>query len=170
MSRYRRVMVPGGCFFFTVVTLRRLPVFADEAMVSILRAAFRQVKSKHPFEIDAMVLLPDHLHCIWRLPEGDADYSGRWEMIKKASNWMATVDINKPVQLWQQRFWEHLIRDEEDWKRHLDYIHFNPVKHGLAKSPAAWPHSSFHKAIKLGWYESDWGKTEPNTITTLNVE
>lgn len=153
MSDYRRVIIPGGVFFFTVVTHERAPLFSSDERVELLRAAFRKVKAARPFHIDAMVVLPDHLHCIWRLPEGDGDYSGRWREIKKAASREIDARINgrgeRPV--WQRRFWEHAIRDEADWRRHVDYIHYNPVKHGLVARPGDWPRSSFGRAVACGW-------------------
>ncbi len=172
MSNYRRAYLPGGIYFFTVVTLNRAPIFTDENRVEALRQAFRKVKATRPFEIDAMVILPEHLHCIWRMPEGDADYSSRWREIKKAASrriGTATNARNERM-VWQRRFWEHAIRDEEDWRRHVDYIHYNPVKHGLASSPGAWAWSSFGNALKKGWYEESWGASEPATIVGMDCE
>jgi putative transposase len=137
VSEYRRAIIPGGVFFFTVVTYRRLPIFADPDNIGHLRDAFRKVRSKAPFDIDGIVVLPDHLHCIWQLPQGDGDYSGRWREIKKAVSRAIHPESNerreRPV--WQRRFWEHAIRDEKDWRIHMDYIHYNPVKHGFVRTP-----------------------------------
>ena len=172
MSDYRRVIIAGGVFFFTVVTHGRAPIFADGGRVEKLREAFRKVRADRPFEIDAMVVLPDHLHCIWRLPDGDGDYSGRWREIKKdASRAIATFsNARNERAVWQRRFWEHAIRDEMDWRRHLDYIHYNPVKHGFVACPREWPWSSFGRCVERGWYESSWGNTEPVGIAGLDFE
>ena len=172
MSHYRRAIVPGGVFFFTAVTHQRRPIFSSRRSVSALRAAFRQVQAARPFVIDAMVVLPDHLHCIWRLPDGDSDYSGRWREIKKAASHRIapSSDGRGERQVWQRRFWEHLIRDDDDWHRHVAYIHYNPVKHGLADSPAAWPWSSFSRAVARGWHDPSWGGAEPEIIKGLNRE
>ncbi|MFZ2207203.1 MAG: transposase [Porticoccaceae bacterium] len=172
MSHYRRVFVPGGCYFFTVVTRDRAPVFTTPARVALLRAAVRQVMAAHPFSIDAMVVLPDHLHCIWRLPEGDADFPGRWREIKKATSRRIhrVADRGDQWPIWQPRFWEHLLRDEADWRRHLDYIHYNPVKHGLARSAGAWPWSSFGRCVARGWYEPGWGTSEPPLVAGMDPE
>lgn len=172
MSNYRRAYLPGGIYFFTVVTFNRVPVFTDENRVEALRQAFRKVKATRPFEIDAMVILPEHLHCIWRMPEGDADYSSRWREIKKASSRQISTATNARNErmVWQRRFWEHAIRDEEDWRRHVDYIHYNPVKHGLASSPGEWAWSSFDNAVRKGWYEQTWGDREPATIVGMDCE
>ncbi len=128
--------------------------------------------AERPFHIDAIVVLPDHLHCIWRLPSGDADFSGRWREIKKAVSREVERRTNhhngRPV--WQRRFWEHLIRDEEDWRRHVEYIHYNPVKHGLARRPADWPWSSFARAVARGWHEVGWGASEPEAIVGMEYE
>jgi putative transposase len=148
--------VPGGCYFFTVVTHQRRQIFREAANVSLLRSAFRHIRSRHPFELEAIVVLPDHLHCLWRLPPNDSDYSSRWREIKKfVSRRLPEPERRKGI--WQPRFWEHTIRDDLDWERHLDYIHFNPVKHGWVDTPHEWPWSSFHIAVKRGWYPRDWG-------------
>ena len=172
MSNYRRVYLPGGTYFFTVVTLDRVPVFINEDRVEALRKAFRKVMAVRPFGIDAMVVLPEHLHCILRLPEGDADYSSRWREIKKAASRQIGMDTNARNErmVWQRRFWEHAIRDEEDWRRHVDYIHYNPVKHGLVSSPGEWAWSSFGNAVSKGWYEETWGANEPITIVGMDYE
>lgn len=153
MGDYRRVYVPSGCYFFTVVCWQRRPFFAEPAAIDLLREAIRSVKKKRPFIIDAIVILPDHLHCIWRLPRNDSDFSGRWREIKKHVTRKYGLTSGR---VWQHRFWEHLLRDEEDWRRHVDYIHFNPVKHGLVQRPADWPYSSFPAAVQKGWYLPDW--------------
>lgn len=132
--RYRRAFTPGGTFFFTLVTEGRRPVFASAAAVEVLSSAFRSVRQARPFEMNAMVVMPDHLHCIWTLPSDDADFSTRWRLIK---TWF--TKHHQPDQraqaIWQPRFWEHQIWDEDDLDRHVDYIHYNPVKLGLAASP-----------------------------------
>ncbi|APZ43962.1 REP-associated tyrosine transposase [Acidihalobacter ferrooxydans] len=172
MSRYRRPEIPGGVFFFTVVTCNRRPVFTTDESVNALRAAFRRVRHARPFAIDAMVVLPDHLHCIWRLPEGDSDFSGRWREIKKATSRTLAPQSNtrKERSIWQRRFWDHAIRDETDWQHHLDYIHYNPVKHGHAERPDAWPWSSFRRWQERGAYPHDWGRSEPAEIADMNCE
>ena len=172
MSNYRRCHIPGGAFFFTVATRDRAPVFADERHVAALRRALRQVKATRPFAIDAMVVLPDHLHCIWRLPTGDGDYSSRWREIKKAASRLIAPasDVRRERAVWQRRFWEHAIRDDEDWRRHVDYIHFNPVKHGLVRHPLDWPWSSLRAALARGWYEASWGDVEPEGVAGVEWE
>ena len=173
MSEYRRAYLPGGIFFFTVVTHDRIPYFRHEERITILREAFRQVMAVKPFTIEASVILPDHLHFIWRLPDGDNDFSGRWREIKKTASARIDRSINhrgeRPV--WQRRFWEHGIRDEADWRSHIDYIHFNPVRHGLAQRPIDWPWSSFQRAVNHGWYEPLWGaQEEPATVAGMDLE
>jgi putative transposase len=173
MSNYRRIFIPGGVYFFTVVTYGRRPLFAVPENVALLRAAFRKIMADQPITIDASVVLPDHLHCIWRLPEGDADFSGRWQEIKKYVSKRIGGKRNRrnALDVWQPRFWDHVLRDEDDWRRHMDYIHYNPVKHGLAASPADWPYSSFRKAVAKGWYEMNWGKQgEPEDIRDMDWE
>ena len=143
--RYRRSFQPGGSFFFTVVTAHRRPVFASAHAVGLLRQAFRVVRKARPFDIDAIVVLPDHLHCIWTLPDGDADFMTRWRLIK---TWFSKHSECKKI--WQQRYWEHVLRDEGDFEHHVDYIHFNPLKHGLVNSVVEWPYSSFHRYVARG--------------------
>ena len=152
MSNYRRVYIKGGCFFFTIVTAKRQPVLVE--YIELLRDAFQHVRSRHPFTIDAAVILPDHLHCIWTLPENDHDYPCRWRMIK---GYFSRQLPNKASNsIWQRRFWEHMIRDAHDYKRHLDYIHYNPVKHGYVEHVSDWEYSSFNKFIRQGLYEENW--------------
>ena len=172
MSNYRRAIIPGGVSFFTVVTRERTPVFLTEKHVEALRAAFRKVMAVRPFQVDAIVVLSDHLHCIWRLPPNDSDYSGRWREIKKAASRAIDTNTNESKErlVWQRRFWEHAIRDDQDWRNHVDYIHYNPVKHGMASRPGDWPWSSFKKAVSLGWHTPDWGESEPASIAGMDME
>jgi putative transposase len=150
--QYRRTYQRGGCYFFTQVTKNRKPIFGNAENIALLRKAFIHVKQKYPFEIDAAVILPDHLHCIWRMPEDDHDFSRRWRLIK---TWCTKHYSGSSV--WQQRFWEHMIRYETDYRHHLDYIHFNPVKHGYVKTAEDWPYSSFSKFLTHGYYSQGWG-------------
>lgn len=168
--QYRRDRTAGGTFFFTVVTHKRRKILCDTDNVGILRDAFKHVKKRHPFEIDAFVLLPDHLHCIWTLPDGDMDFSKRWRLIKSyftrgcdegySLDRSCSKEKKKEQAIWQRRFWEHRIRDDGDRERHVEYIHYNPVKHGLVKSPHDWAHSSFHRFVKEGMCSKDWGTDE----------
>ncbi|MBN2107131.1 MAG: transposase [Deltaproteobacteria bacterium] len=164
--RYRRERMAGGCYFFTVVTHNRLPILTLPENIDRLRQSLRREKQRNSFEIDAMVVLPEHLHCLWRLPEEDTDYSGRWNRIKRyfskgCSVVCPTVSASRLAKreyaVWQRRFWEHRIRDDRDWRTHMDYIHYNPVKHGYAGSPAEWPYGSFKQCIERGLYEPNWG-------------
>jgi putative transposase len=169
MPEYRRSLVEGGTFFFTVVTYHRRPIFASDEARSILHSAWNNVMQRIPFMTDAVCLLPDHLHCIWTLPEGDKNYSLRWGEIKRlfSQNYhkhgksKEIPDQSRAKRgealIWQRRFWEHTIRDEFDLKAHLDYIHFNPVKHGLVDNVSSWPWSSFHRYVKSGFYAANWG-------------
>ncbi|WP_427854545.1 REP-associated tyrosine transposase [Halomonas dongshanensis] len=170
MATYRRALIPGGTYFFTVVTHQRLPFLAHAPNVHALGRALRRVRSTRPFSMDAFVILPDHLHCIWTLPKEDADYSSRWRDIKK----FASREFDRPVgvtQVWQPGFWEHVIRNETDWRRHMDYIHFNPVKHGYTTDPSNWPWSSFPQCVRRGWYEENWGISKPpSSIIDLDCE
>jgi putative transposase len=172
MSDYRRCYIPGACYFFTAVTYRRRPLFQDQANVVLLREAMRQVKASRLFEVQAIVVLPDHLHTLWRLPEGDADFSTRWKEIKKQVSKAIDTPINhrREKQVWQRRFWEHVIRDLNDWRRHVDYIHYNPVKHGLVSAAADWPYRSFAQRVADGWYPPGWGREEPAEIRGWSLE
>jgi putative transposase len=161
MTDYRRFYQPGTRYFFTVATGGRQPLLIDQ--IERLRGAFRLAISRYPFTIEAIVVLPDHLHTLWKLPDGDSDFSTRWMVIKrKFSTGLPAVGVSASMAskrekgVWQRRFWEHCIRDEADWRRHMDYIHYNPVKHGHADTPADWPHSSLRQAVAKGWYERDW--------------
>ena len=155
--QYRRAFVPGGSWFFTVVTRDRRPIFASADAVDVLRDAFRTVRAKHAFATDAIVVLPDHLHCIWTLPPGDADFATRWRLVKTRVAQRLDPALRGDGRIWQNRFWEHLLRDEDDFARHVDYIHFNPVKHGLVDRAVDWPHSSFHRYAAAGVFPADWG-------------
>ena len=163
MTDYRRYRIEGGTYFFTVNLAERNRTLLTEH-IGILREAFREVKEAHPFKIDAIVILPDHLHTIWTLPNGDHDFSQRWRQIKSAfSREIAKEERISQSRLrkqergiWQRRFWEHVVRDKEDFNRHVDYIHINPVKHGYVKKVADWPYSSFHQYVRLGILPVDW--------------
>jgi putative transposase len=163
MTDYRRNFVSGGSFFFTVnLAERHLRLLTEH--IDELRTAFRQTRERHPFTTDAIVVLPDHLHAVWTLPGGDRDFSTRWRLIK--STFSRNLGAGEPVSasraakrergIWQRRYWEHTIRDEGDFARHIDYVHINPVKHGLVTRVRDWPHSSFHSMVKLGIYPEDW--------------
>ena len=193
MPNYRRACAKGGTFFFTVVSYRRRPILCDDQIRLALRRAVRAVQSERPFCVDAWVLLPDHLHCIWTLPSGDSAFSTRWAMIKRyVTKVTATRVSHNPLdgscqgrlihgpksrkngarsapydspsrqrrnegRVWQRRFWEHTIRDQEDLKMCVDYLHWNPVKHGHVSSVSNWPFSTFHRYVRQGLYPQDWG-------------
>lgn len=164
MTEYRRYRAAGGCYFFTVTLLdRRSALLVRE--IEALRMAVRRVRAAKPFHIDAWVVLPEHLHCVWTLPEGDSDFSGRWKDIKTifskrlpGGEARSASRVGKGERgIWQRRFWEHTIRDERDYAAHVDYVHFNPVKHGLVTDVAAWPYSTFHRDVARGIYPEAWG-------------
>ncbi|WGS87959.1 transposase [Methylomonas sp. UP202] len=165
MTNYRRFQYPGATWFFTVNLAERHGNRLLTDKIDLLRMAFTQVKGRHVFEIDAMVVLPEHLHCILTLPAGDSDFSTRWGLIK--AYFSRQVDRGERISksrekrgergIWQRRFWEHLIRDEVDYRQHVDYIHWNPVKRGWVQSVKDWPHSSFHRYVKMGVYPENWG-------------
>jgi putative transposase len=172
---YRRYHQPGGCYFFTTVTEARRPILIEH--LDRLKYAITTTRRRHPFEIDAIVVLPDHLHTIWRLPPDDGDFSTRWRVLKRlfSSGFVrrpSTTSQRSKVEngIWQRRFWEHCIRDEGDWRRHMDYIHYNPVKHGYCAAPADWPHSSFRRLVAKGWYDAAWGSKAPVDFERTGME
>jgi putative transposase len=175
MPQYRRAVVPGGTFFFTVTLLERHRKLLTEH-IDHLRAAFLAARQRRPFTVEAIVILPDHLHCIWTLPPEDADFSTRWHDIK--ARFAAQIPPGESLSarrlkkgergIWQRRFWEHVIRDEGDYARHVDYIHYNPVKHGHAARVADWPYSSFHRYVQRGVYDLDWAAADD--VQRLDME
>lgn len=172
MTEYRRTKIQGATYFFTVNCAERRGNRILENNVDALRQVFRKVKQKHPFEIDAIVILPEHLHCIWTLPQDDADYSLRWNLIKSGFSRLITDGerlsesrIKRGERgIWQRRFWEHMVRDEKDFERHVDYIHWNPVKHGCVKRVRDWPYSSFHSYVRNGVYPVNWASDDEREI------
>jgi len=164
---YRRVRIKGGTYFFTVITYRKRKIFRDPENIELLRNAFRRVLKLYPFKIDAFILMPDHLHCIWTLPQGDSDYPTRWRLIKTlfTKNCKDRYKLppstsrakKKEQAIWHRRYWEHLIRDQEDFRKHVEYIHYDPVKHGWARIPLEWKYSSFHRYVRNGLYDESWG-------------
>ena len=165
MTDYRRIYVPGAIWFFTVNLAERKNNSLLLEHIEKLSESFIKVLKDHPFKIIAIVVLPDHLHCLLSLPEDDSDFSTRWGLIK--ANFSRSIAKGERVSssrskrgergIWQRRFWEHLIRDEKDLYAHMDYIHWNPVKHGLTKNAADWKYSSFHRFVKAGIYPENWG-------------
>lgn len=168
MPDYRRAIVPGGTFFFTLVTAVRAPIFAQAPAITLLRSLLRACRQRWPMEIEAIVVLPDHLHTIWTCPTGDSAYSMRWGWVKKefTKHWLAQGNAERARThgqqregrrgVWQPRFWEHMIRDEHDFARHVNYIHYNPVKHGLVQCPHQWRWSSFHTWVERDAIAQDW--------------
>jgi putative transposase len=168
MPDYRRWFRTGGTYFFTVVTFNRRKIFCNELARSFLHRAITEVRALRPFEMPGVVLLPEHCHCIWKMPDDDDDFSVRWSMIKMrfTKSWLASGGRDVSVSasrikrgergVWQRRFWEHLIADQQDFARHMDYIHYNSVKHGHVKCPHQWKHSSFLRWVNEGIYGRDW--------------
>ncbi len=180
MPNYHRAHVPGGTFFFTVKTEHNSPIFRLKTAVELLGNVIRETQQKWPFTINAMVLLPDHLHTIWTLPAGDTGFSRRWAWLKKEftkrylksggreQSTSASRVKNRRRGVWQRRFWEHTI--EDDFEAHFDYIHWNPVKHRYVNRPSDWPYSSFHRWVEKGVYDQHWGSghREPDGIGRIN--
>jgi putative transposase len=168
MPNYRRAYRPGGTFFFTLVTYGRAPFLCEELARTMLHEAIAACGRNHPFAIDAMVLLPDHLHTIWTLPDNDADFSTRFAVLKKGftERWISgggcegrisgSRQRNRRRGVWQRRFWEHAIRDQNDYNNHVNYIHYNPVKHGHSACPHTWPYSTFRRWCELDRYRREW--------------
>jgi len=169
MSFYRRAQTTGGTYFFTVVTYHRRPLLIQPESRRILHETINQVRKAYPFDIDAWVLLPEHLHCVWTLPPSDADFSTRWGLIKAGFTKQARelfhkeewINLSKEKHregtIWQRRFWEHEIRDDKDFHNHINYVHYNPVKHGLVRRVRDWPYSTFHRYVRTDVYPVDWG-------------
>ncbi len=170
MPEYRRDYT-GGTYFFTVVAFKRQKIMLDKAFRTALRESINETRKIHPFTVDAWVLLPDHLHCIWTLPDGDADFSTRWQEIKLGvTRRVGRLYYNSELlsesgrkrgesTMWQRRFWEQRIKTEDDFGHHMNYVHFNPVKHGLVQKPSQWEYSSFKQCVEKGLYEPDWGES-----------
>jgi putative transposase len=164
MRTYQRLRTAGGRYFFTVNLAHRRDNDLLLRHIEGLREAFRVTKRDHPFALEAIVVLPDHVHALWQLPEGDDDFSTRWQLIK--ARFSRGLEPGERVTasrrrkgergIWQRRYWEHLIRDEQDFQSHLDYIHHNPVKHGLVAAARDWPYSSFRRWVACGAYSLEW--------------
>jgi putative transposase len=172
MSNYRRAWYPGGTYFFTVNLLQREGNDLLTRHVDLLRKVVRSVRARHPFHIHGWVVLPEHMHCVIELPPDDADFATRWRLIKmdfsKAlprTERLSKVRVARGERgIWQRRYWEHLIRDDADMQSHMDYVHFNPVKHGLVRRAADWPVSTFHELVKQGVYPLEWGGGSENAL------
>ena len=173
MPNYKRWYVPGGTYFFTCVTYHRQRILTSDLGRKCLREAIEIVRGDHPFEIVATVLLPDHWHSVWTLPPGDDRYPLRWMRIKEefTKAWLNAggAEISQTHSrsrhryrgIWHKRYWEHTVRDENDLKRCVDYVHWNPRKHELVAAVRDWPYSSFHRFVELGEYDAEWGGTDP---------
>ncbi len=169
MPNYRRMYVPGGRYFLTLVTFHRAPIFASPENVARLRSALSTVKKEQPFEFSAGVVLPDHAHFLWSLPPGDTAFSrrvGRLKVlftraVRESETSLRSVvtsrQKHRESDVWHRRFWEHTIMSEDDFERHLNYIHYNPIKHRLVACPHLWPYSSFSRWVERGTYEREWG-------------
>ncbi len=171
MSDYRRLWIAGGCYFFTVNLRERAPNDLLVRHIDVLRESVCEARRRWPFRIDAWVVLPDHLHCLWTLPEGDADFATRWRLIKAGfarrlpcTERRSAGRVRRGERgVWQRRFWEHAIRDDRDFGCHMDYIHFNPVKHGYVAGPTDWPYSTFHRLVQRGVYPPDWSGADEDS-------
>ncbi|HEY8117608.1 MAG TPA: transposase [Methylophilaceae bacterium] len=172
---YRRTWHQGGTYFFTVNLLQRKNNDLLVRHIESLRQVVMAVRINHPFAIHGWIVLPEHLHCVIELPPDDADFATRWRLIKMGfSKSLSLTERRSSVRIkrgergiWQRRYWEHLIRDESDYRAHMDYLHFNPVKHGLVGKVKDWPYSTFHRLVKQGVYPIEWAGNGENT---LNVD
>lgn len=167
MPNYRRFRNPGGTYFFTVVTHRRMPILCKPDARAALRFAIERTRIRYPFRSIAWILLPDHLHCIWELPEGNSDFSTRWRLIKTRFTQILSGNVEhlKPP-YWQKRFWEHCIRGQADLNQHIQYIHLNAVKHGLVAAPEDWPYSTYKQFLSSGFPA---GNSHLNTLDNLHI-
>lgn len=164
MPDYRRAWHAGGTYFYTVNLLQRQQNDLLVRRIDVLRYMVRIIRKSHPFRIHGWVVLPDHLHCVIELPPDDVDFALSWRLIKMGfSKALPKVERLSSVRakrgergIWQRRYWEHLIRDEADYRAHMDYVHINPVKHGLVGRVADWPYSTFHRLKEEGVYPADW--------------
>ena len=170
-AKIRRWYVPNAIYFITAVTLDRRSVFLDDPNVELLRVTMRCAKEHHPFTMRAYVFLPNHFHLLIFVPE-TTNISKLLQSIQRnfTRNYKEVYNINRSTHLWQRGFWDHVIRDEDDFLKHLDYIHYNPVKHRYVDKPEAYKHTSFHEYVKRGWYELGWGHTEPDCISEFDFE
>ncbi len=180
MPDYRRSLIEGGTYFFTVVMYGRLPILTTTPAREILHKAWIEVKERFNFETVAVCLLPDHLHCIWKLPEGDSNYPVRWKEIKRRFTIAYLKEVGPgevrnasrqkkhEAAIWQRRYWEHTLFEQVDFEEHLDYIHYNPIKHGFVTQAIDWPYSSFSRFVKEGMYEPDWVGGESWRIQKLD--
>jgi putative transposase len=180
MPEYRRVKSAGGTYFFTLVTHLRRPILTNEVVRLALRQGIQRARQTLPFQIEAWVLLPDHLHAVWTLPSDDDNYAARWAIIKRQVSTLCGKQFNEIEELsaskqkrkesgiWQRRYWEHQIRDDLDFQRHMDYLHWNPVKHGYVRNVADWPFSSFHRLVAQEIYPLDWGGTAIEEANDIN--
>jgi putative transposase len=167
---YRRAKIGGGTFFFTVVTHNRRNFLCEQSNILLLRQGFREIIREYPFIVDAIAILPNHIHCIWTLPPGDSDFSQRWRLIKSYfshrcdQKYKGKISSSRQKKgekaVWQRRFWEHQIQDENDFVSHVDYIHYNPVRHGYVTAPKDWQYSSFMLYVQKGVYDVNWGVGE----------
>ena len=172
MSNYRRAWHAGGTYFFTVNLLQRRGNDLLTRRVDLLREVVRAVRLRHPFQIHGWVVLPEHLHCVMEMPPEDMNFATRWRLIKmEFSKALPKVERLSAVRaargergIWQRRDGEHLIRDDADMQAHLDYVHINPVKHGLVRRVADWPHSTFHMLVRAGVYPPDWAGGEVDAL------
>ncbi len=164
MPNYRRTFIPGATWFFTVNLLQRHGNSLLIDKVDLLKSCIQRVRQQYPFKIDAWVMLPEHMHCVWTLPEGDVDYPTRWRLIKSHfSRRLPLIERRSATRvasgergIWQRHYWEHLIRNDVDYQRHVDYVHVNPLKRRLVSRVIDWKYSTFHRDVQRGIYVADW--------------
>lgn len=181
MPRYVRSNTKGATYFFTLISYNRRKILCENDLLKAFKDSIKVIQQHYPFEIIAWVQMPDHLHCIWKLPDNDADYSMRWSQIKRLTT-QACPQYHLPIHelspskisrnergVWQRRFFEHQIKSEADFIKYMDYIHYNPVKHRLVERAIDWPYSSFHRHIKAGNYSADWGSNSIDFSETFSA-
>lgn len=173
MPNFRRYYIPNAIVFITGVTRDRIPYFEPVDNVEMLFDTMRCVQDLHPFRLLAYVVLPDHFHWLMRVDEGSGNFSIALHSIKRnyTLNFKKTHGIITPLTLWQDRFWDHVIRDDHDLNKHFNYIHWNPIKHGYVQEPGNWPHSTYQHWLERGYYEPMWGcESEPKDIAEMDLE
>ncbi|MBU4352864.1 MAG: transposase [Nanoarchaeota archaeon] len=173
MPNFRRYYIPDAIVFITGVTRKRQHFLRAESDVNLLFETLRNVQLIHPFRLLAYVLLPDHFHWLMRVVSESGNFSEVMQSIKRnfTLNYKHAHHINTTLNIWQPRFWDHVIRNEHDLEKHFDYVHWNPVKHGYVRYPEDWPHSTYAHWLKLGYYGPEWGRgEEPSGIAIMDFE
>jgi len=173
MPDYRRFYIPNSITFITCVTRDRYPYLKSKSDIDLFFSTLARVKEIKPFELMAYVVLPDHFHWLMKVDQSSGNFSKVMHSIKRnfTQNYKQAHNVQKSISIWQRGFWDHVIRDERDLEIHLDYIHWNPIKHGCVNKPSNWPYSTYRDWEGMGIYDLGWGCVEiPENISGLNFE